>query len=304
MPRIVLRTAASWAASFGAVSELLGDGADGGVALPAPASASLTLFSLAHALEGDGPEPAFAGEAAYAAATAFHGTPDALRRVLDAGELPRLRVAPVGGSQLDDELRERAQERGVRVVSYYGAAELSFVAFDEGRGLRAFPHVELEVRGGELWSRSPYRALGYLGDGGPLRVEGDWATVGDLAALEDGRLRLRGRSDGAILTASATVIPEEVESQLRRLDGVRDAVVVGVPAGGVGELVAAFIEPAAGHPQLSLAALRDFAAAQLAPAHRPRLWFRGTVPRTGAGKPARAEVERLVRSGEAARYVG
>jgi len=306
-PRIVLRTAASWSESFAAVSGLLGGGgagAEGGVALPAPASASLTLFSLAHALEGDGPEPVFPGEAGYAGATAFHGTPDALRRVLDAAELPRLRVALVGGSRLDEELRGRARARGIRIVSYYGAAELSFVAIDEGQGLRAFPGVDLEVRAGELWARSPYRALGYLGDGGPFRLDGGWATVGDLAELEDGRLRLRGRADGAILTASATVIPEEVEAELRMLDGVRDAVVVGLPAGGVGELVAAFIEPEARHPQLALDDLRGFAAARLAPAHRPRLWFRGAVPRTGAGKPIRAEVERLVRSGEAARYAG
>jgi len=285
-PRIVRRTAASWTESFAAVAALLDAGPDDVVALPAPASSSLTLYSLAHALEG-APRPVFGRDPA---ATHLHATPEGLRAVLDEGSLPSLRVALVGGSHLDPALRERAKAAGVRVVSYYGAAELSFVAVDTGDGLRAFPGVDLEVRGAEVWVRSPFVASGYLGAGGPLRRDGAWATVGDRAEMRDGRLLLRGRADGAILSASATVIPHEVEQVLRSIPGVRDAVVFGMPRPRVGALVAALVEVADADP----AAVRAEAAARLAPAHRPRRWSFGPIPRTPSGKPARAEAARLV----------
>jgi acyl-CoA synthetase (AMP-forming)/AMP-acid ligase II len=313
-PRVVVRTAASWAESFPAVSALLHDAAvprsERVVALPAPPSSSLTLFSLAHAL-GGGPRPVFPGQGPggdLAEATAFHGTPQSLRALLDGGRLPRLRTALVGGSHLDQGLRADAESRGIRVISYYGAAELSFVAVDDGTGLRPFPGVDVDVRDGELWVRSPFVALGYLGTGGPLRTDGAWATVGDLAELDGdagtGTLRLRGRADGAIITASATVIPEEVEAELRQVPAIADAVVFGVPAGGVGALVAAMVEPAPGSPAITANSLRSSTASRLGPAHRPRIWFTGELPRNTSGKPARAEIVRRALAGEVSRVVG
>jgi acyl-CoA synthetase (AMP-forming)/AMP-acid ligase II len=317
-PRVVVRTAASWADSFAAVSALLDDPAvpedERVVALPAPPSSSLTLFSLAHALSG-GPRPVFPGQGpartgSFAEATSFHGTPHALRALLDAGELPRVRTALVGGSHLDERLRADAESRGIRVISYYGAAELSFVAVDDGAGLRPFPGVDIDVRDGALWVRSPFVALGYLGAAGPLRTDGAWATVGDLAELDvdagtrPGALRLRGRADGAIITASATVIPEEVEAELRRLPVIADAVVFGLPAGNVGALVAAMVEPAPGSPALTAGSLRSSTSSRLGPAHRPRIWFTGELPRNASGKPARAEIVRRALAGEVTRVAG
>lgn len=323
-PRVVLRTAASWAESFPAVSALLHDPAvpddERVVALPAPPASSLTLFSVAHALSG-GPRPVFPGPGgSLAEATSFHGTPQTLRALLDGGQLPRVRTALVGGSHLDQGLRAYAESRGIRVIAYYGAAELSFVAVDDGTGLRPFPGAEIDVRDGELWVRSPFVALGYLGADGPLRTDGAWATVGDLAEPDPGSatgpgpvsragarprtFRLRGRADGAIITASATVIPEEVEAELRRIPAIVDAVVFGLPAGNVGALVAAMLEPAPGSPEITASSLRGVTSARLGPAHRPRIWFTGELPRTTSGKPARAEIVRRALAGEVSRVAG
>ncbi|MCU1638239.1 MAG: long-chain fatty acid--CoA ligase [Microbacteriaceae bacterium] len=296
-PRIVLRSASSWADSFEAVARYLDTGPDEAVLLPAPPAASLTLFSLAHALEG-GPRPLF-GSASPSSPACLHGTPHSLRAVLDAGAPTSLRAALIGGSHLDPKLRERAESAGIRLTAYYGSAELSFVAVDEGDGLKAFPGVELDLRDGELWVRSPYVASGYLGAPGPLRQDGDWATVGDRAESVDGRLRLLGRADNAILTASATIVPEEVEDVLCAIPGVHDAIVFGLPRERVGALVAAFVE-LDGNPPSDL---RRTAEARLATAHRPRRWFAGQLPRTPSGKPARAEAIRLALAGEVPRLV-
>ncbi|MFI2364648.1 class I adenylate-forming enzyme family protein [Promicromonospora sp. NPDC019610] len=301
-PRAVLRTAASWERSFAAVSGLLQTtGPADRILLPVPPASSLTLFSLAHAL-GGGPRPVFPGGPGAEEATLVHGTPHALRALLDAGAAPRLRTALVGGSHVDARLRADAESRGIRVVGYYGAAELSFVAVDDGRGLRAFPGVEIDVQDGELWARSPYTALGYLGEPGPLRTGGAWSTVGDLATVDDhGTLTVRGRADSAILTASATVVPDEVEAGLRTLPGVADAVVFGIPTPRVGALVAAMVEVDDGAPPPTVSRLRSLAETRFAPAHRPRVWFAGPLPRTASGKPARAEVLRRIGTGEVSR---
>ncbi|WP_019182175.1 AMP-binding protein, partial [Microbacterium yannicii] len=183
-PRIVVRSAASWERSFGVVAALLDAGEDAVVSLPAPPSASLTLFSLAHALAG-GPRPRLEGltiggsgidDPMASDVTCFHGTPPALRAVLDAGPPPRLRTALVGGSHLDAALRRRAEAAGLRVTAYYGAAELSFVALDTGEGLTPFPGVDVEVRDGVIWVRSPFVASGYIGAAGPLRSEDGWSS--------------------------------------------------------------------------------------------------------------------------------
>ncbi|WP_235500455.1 AMP-binding protein [Leifsonia sp. Root227] len=300
-PRIVLRSADSWAASFGSVDDLLGVRTGDVLALTSPPASSLSLFSIARAMDG-GPELALpSGNALVAAdvadATLFHGTPRALRTILDTDAAPLLRAALVGGADLDASTRSRAEARGIRVAAYYGAAELSFVAVDRGDGLRPFPGVDVEVRDGELWARSPYLAAGYLGGDGPLRSDGPWRSVGDRAEIVDGRIRLLGRADDAIITAAATVIPSEVEAALRTLPGVTDAVVFGMPNAGVGSLVAAVLETAAGGE--SIAALRERARAVLAPTHLPRRWFVSPAfPRTATGKPARAELVRSVVAGE------
>lgn len=298
-PRVVIRTARSWSDSFPVVSQILNTGPDEHILLPGPASSSLTLYSLAHALEG-GPRPLLGlhalGSSLAQQATSMHGTPHALRLILDAGAPTNLRKVLIGGSPLDPILRARAEASGLQVTEYYGAAELSFVASDDGSGMQAFPGVQMMTRDGELWVKTPYLAMGYLGEAGPLQTRDGWATVGDRARVVDGQLSLQGRSDGAILTASATVIPEEVEAALRLVPGVQDAFVCGLPHPALGALVVAHLELAGPPPPDLWEATRH-----LAPSHRPRRWFVGVLPRTHSGKVARGEAERRIREGEVTR---
>ena len=304
-PRVLLRTAESWQASFGAVEELLRARPGDVMGLPAPPASSLSLFSIAHGLAGGPPVVLGRGHALvasdFASATLFHGTPYTFRQLLDQGAPDALRAALIGGSALDAALRSRAEAAGIRVVSYYGAAELSFVAADTGAGLRPFPGVQVELRDGEIRVRSPFVSAGYLdGAAGPLRSASGWHTVGDRGEWVDGALRILGRSDDAILTSSATVIPGEVEEALRGLPGIADAVVIGLPHDGIGSLVAAVIEPTPDAPTPTARSLAAAAAAVLTTSHRPRRWFAARLPRTATGKPARAELLRRIQSGEVA----
>ncbi|WP_232528880.1 class I adenylate-forming enzyme family protein [Mycetocola zhujimingii] len=301
-PRVILRDESSWALSFPAVTRLMNLTSSDVVLLPSPLVSSLSMFSIVHALDAGAtvllPEMAVVSPLEWEQATILHGTPGALESVLDlldAGTPIRLRLALIGGAHLDAGLRARAEAAGIRVVSYYGAAELSFVAVDEnGNGLRPFDGVELRILDGELQSRSPYVALGYLpGHTGSFRKDAaGWASVGDLARIStDGILTLSGRRDGAILTAAATVVPEDVEKVLRTLDGVKNSVVFGEPNPRLGSLVCAVIEVEdAANPPTS-AALRAACRDRLSVAQVPRRWYLATeIARTATGKPARARI--------------
>jgi fatty-acyl-CoA synthase len=72
---------------------------------------------------------------------------------------------------------------------------------------------------------------------GRFSVPGDWAQVN-----EDGQtLLLLGRGSVCINTGGEKVFPEEVEEVVKRAEGVRDCVVVGVPDERFGEAITAVV---------------------------------------------------------------
>ncbi len=290
--RWVVRTTESWVSSFAHVSALTGTGRDARVWVPGPLSATMNLFAAVHAR--------WAGAAvvpAVATATHAHLTPAALHGLLDDGAPAGLTVV-VAGDRLGAALAARAATAGLTLCHYYGAAELSFVAWgSDADSLRTFPGVDVEVRAGALWVRSPYVCEGYDGPPGPLRRDGDgWATVGDRGVLDDGRVRVLGRA-GAATTAGATVHLADVEAALGPARG--EVAVVALPHDRLGTVLAVALTERSEH-----ADLRARSRARLGAAARPRLWFHlPALPLTPAGKVDRsllaarlsdADVERLV----------
>lgn len=305
-PKVVLRTAESWQGAFAPLSRMLGVRAGETMLIPVHPVSSMALFAAAHA-HHQGLEIAVPGRHRVRAAdlhgpSAVHCTPLQLGEildVLDSGAPTTLRVALVGGARLAPELRARAERRGLRVVSYYGAAELSLVAVDQGSGLRAWPGVELDDRDGVLWVRSEQCALARVTPAGaePVVDAHGWASVGDRVRWEDNdALVPQGRSDGAILTAGATVVPEDVEAVLTRHPQVAAALVYGHDDPVLGQRVCARIQLRSGGATNSVAdaadeilrAIRRFARDRLTPAQRPRRWeLTDVLPRTASGKVLR-----------------
>lgn len=103
---------------------------------------------------------------------------------------------------------------------------------------------------GRLSVRSPLVTDGYWGPQGELRPATDsegWFATGDLGSLDAaGRLHLHGRGDDMIISGGFNVIPAEVESVIRTVDGVADVAVVGVPDDRWGQRVHATL--VLGHP--------------------------------------------------------
>jgi long-chain acyl-CoA synthetase len=263
--RTVVRTARSWTEAFPIVAELTGLTSRSRIWIPGPLAATMNLFAAVHADWVGAQRVDFIDSATH-----VQLTPSLLRRLIDDQVDLAGRTLVVAGDTLDPVLRQRAEAVGARVEHYYGAAELSFVAWGVDRDrLRPFPGVEVRVIDGEIWVRSPYLADGYLGHGdGPLRRDPDGrATVGDRGRWEGQRLVVLGRPD-AIGTAGATVLVADVEAAIRpHLRG--QVVILGLPHPRFGEIVAAVLTDAADRDRARTAAIG------LGPG-RPRRWF--TVP--------------------------
>jgi long-chain acyl-CoA synthetase len=141
---------------------------------------------------------------------------------------------------------------------------------------------------GELFGRSPYNMNGYLDDpeatAAALRPDG-FLTSGDVAVRdEDGFLRIVDRKKDLIISGGQNIYPREIEDQLHRCDGVREAAVVGLPDETWGERVAAFLVPRPGvvlEPAVLEAQLRG----RLAGFKTPRSWHVvDDLPRNANGK--------------------
>jgi len=278
---VVVRSTESWTDSFPHVEALTGLDASSRVWVPGPLTSTMNLFAAVHAR--------FLGAALVSRAEdTTHAvlTPSALDRALGP-DLAGV-VAIVAGDGLSPALHRRAGDAGVLVGHYYGAAELSFVAWGPHRdALRPFPGVDVQVRDGAIWVRSPYLCHGYdaAAGTGPLRFSEDgFATVGDRGRLVDGVLTVLGRDD-AVTTAGETVRVADVEAVLRP-PARGEVFVVGLPHPQLGAVLCVVLTDPS-----DLAPARARARDGLTGGERPRLWFHvPRLPLTAAGKVDRTQL--------------
>jgi acyl-CoA synthetase (AMP-forming)/AMP-acid ligase II len=274
--------------SFDTVAEFTALTSASRVWVPGPVTATMNLFAAVHARHVGASEAPEVGAATHA-----YLTPMALAGLLDDVDTRPLagKQVVVAGDRLSPLLHDRAVAAGARVHHYYGAAELSFVAWGRhADDLRPFPGVDVDVRDGVIWVRSPYVCVGYHGPPGPLRRADDgFVTVGDRGRWSpDGRLAVLGR-DEAVSVGGATVLVADVEPALRAA-AVGSVVVLGLPNDVLGYVLAAVLTSPS-----DLAGCRDVARRSLEGAHRPRLWFHvDDLPVTPQGKVDRAALVSLL----------
>jgi O-succinylbenzoic acid--CoA ligase len=246
--------------------------------------------------------------------------PPMLERLLDARGgrpfPPTLRAALIGGGPCPAPLLEDAAARSLRALPTYGltetASQVTTLPLDEWpNGLassgRPLPGIELQVRDeggrpvppggeGEIHVRGPMVMSGYLDDirAGRDSLRAGWLPTGDMGAWDpEGRLRVLDRRVDRIVTGGENVSPAEVERVLAEHPGVAEACVVGIPSGVWGEEVGAAVTLRPGG-QVTLEALRSFAAARLSSFKLPRrLRVVDALPRSASGKLLR----RVVREG-------
>lgn len=217
-----------------------------------------------------------------AGATFTSLVPAQLRRALDSSEdLDRFACILVGGDAVPARLLAEARAAGVSVMRTYGMTETcGGVVYDgvplAGVEVRIGPGAAIEISTPTLMTR-------YLGPGASAEsVLGDgWYRTGDLGRIEDGRLFVQGRADDVIVTGGYKVSASEVRRALLTIEGVVDAVVVGVADDRWGSRVVAAVEGNVA-PRSVPSALRG----RVHPYAIPKdVLVVATLPRMASGKP-------------------
>ncbi|HKO32600.1 MAG TPA: o-succinylbenzoate--CoA ligase, partial [Candidatus Limnocylindria bacterium] len=151
-PRKVIRTAASWVDSFPVVADLIGLTESSRAWVPGPIGATMNLYAAALATY----RGAALADSPRQASHAFL-TPAGLFQLVTEPAPTDLHVV-IAGDRLGTGLADLAEGRGWRVSHYYGAAQLSFVAWGRDEAsLHPFPGVAVEARSdGRLWVSSPW----------------------------------------------------------------------------------------------------------------------------------------------------
>jgi 3-oxocholest-4-en-26-oate---CoA ligase len=226
-------------------------------------------------------------------------------------DLSCCRVILSGGAILSPALKQSLVDRlpGVLVVDGYGASETGGQGQSvtvAGAPIAAAPRFTMDdatrVLGEDLQpvptgvvgllARRGHIPLGYYKDPEktaatfPLVDGVRWSVPGDHAVAEaDGTITLLGRGSVSINTGGEKVYPEEVESALKSLDAVFDAVVVGVPDARFGERVIAVVQVRPG-TEPSLADLQQHLRGHLAGYKIPRgVVTVAQIMRSPSGKP-------------------
>ena len=123
-----------------------------------------------------------------------------------------------------------------------------------------------------------------------------WYVTGDKGYLRDGMLVYTGRATDMIKTSGNNVAPPEVEQALAKIDGIREAYVMGIPDRDRDEAVAALVV-ADGETEIDTTAVADRLRAELSNYKVPRKFVVvriDDVPMLATGKPDRLTIRRML----------
>jgi O-succinylbenzoic acid--CoA ligase len=166
-----------------------------------------------------------------------------------AAQLARARVIFIGGAALSTDLAEKARALKLPIVPVYGMTETAamvaaipnedFLA-DVETGAVALGETCFRIEAdGRIRIESPALFRGYYGRE-PLDLRNGYVSDDAGRIDEDGRLRVLGRVDRLINSGGEKIDPLEVEGAFRRLEGVEEALAVGVSDAEWGQRLVVF----------------------------------------------------------------
>jgi acyl-CoA synthetase (AMP-forming)/AMP-acid ligase II len=178
-------------------------------------------------------------------------SPTLLRRAMDVFDCDFLQAFGAGTeaglqSTLTPEDHRRALAGRPELLRSCGRPSVGVAMRIVDAELRDVPPGEV----GEVATRSDQMMDGYLDmpEETARAFAGGWFRAGDMGYFDaEGYLYLHGRSKDMIIRGGENVYPVEIESVLAEHPSVAQAAVVGVPDEHWGEVVRAFVTPAAGH---------------------------------------------------------
>lgn len=156
----------------------------------------------------------------------------------------KIRLFVAGAAAFDPEIEKGLNALGIDTYQGYGLTETSPVVAAEHKTCtrqgsigKAFPSVEVKIfepdnKGiGELAVKGDSVMLGYYGNEASPFTEDGWFLTGDLAYIDkDGYIFITGRKKSVIVLKNGkNIYPEEVESLINKIPGVKESFVYGKP---------------------------------------------------------------------------
>jgi O-succinylbenzoic acid--CoA ligase len=184
--------------------------------------------------------------------------PTQLYRLLEREQgreaLKKLNAILVGGGAIPEAMIREADRLSLPIFTTYGLTEMTSQVATTCKGdpldrllTSGKPLLPDTLRidtDGEILLRGDTLFLGYLGAERlerPLTPDG-WFRTGDLGRVDcQGYLSVIGRKDNMFVCGGENVHPEEIEQHLRRIPGLRSAVVVPVPDAEFGAIPICFV---------------------------------------------------------------
>jgi O-succinylbenzoic acid--CoA ligase len=148
-------------------------------------------------------------------------------------ELAELDFVLVGGAALSDSLKEECASYGIKLVTTYGATETVGGCVFNGKPLDGY---EVSIVNGLVQIQSDSLAWGYR-DGEALN--GVWRSK-DRGELENGILRILGRTDSVVKVSGVLVDLQELETKLQNRFTGKEIYVVAIDDEQYGNLPIAF----------------------------------------------------------------
>ena len=239
-------------------------------------------------------------------ATVFPGMPvfyQAFCQMENVPALRNLRLCISAGAPLAIAVaRQFRQKFKLSIHSFYGASECGGICYDrdatnEDEGFVGQPMncvdiemVDPEASASQIRVRSSAVGDGYFPESDQAKLGGGLFVPDDLLNKTANGLRIVGRTSDMINVAGKKVNPAEVEAQLLRFSGVRQAIVFGSASALRNEEVAACVVAA---PGISEAELLEFCRRKLSTWQAPkRVFIVDAVPVNERGKISRRELAR------------
>lgn len=220
-------------------------------------------------------------------------------RAADEGDLGSVRYVVAGAERVKPETRAMWQPYGTTILEGYGCTECAPVlavntptALREGSVGRLLPGIAARLEpvegipeGGRLRVKGPNVMLGYLDAERPGAIvppEGGWHDTGDIVAIEDGFVAIKGRARRFAKLGGEMVSLAAVETMIAGLWPGHNHVVVALPDSRKGEQLVLVTEK----PDAERKGLQDEARRQ----GFPELWLprailvTGSIPVLGSGK--------------------
>jgi len=217
--------------------------------------------------------------------------------------LPKLRLCISAGAPLPGAVAKKFREKfNLTIHSFYGASECGGICYDrdatseqDGFVGQAMKGVDLEMLDphapeSQILVRSAAVGNGYFPESDEEKLSDGIFVPDDLLARDDSGFKIVGRISDVINVAGTKVNPAEVEAQLLRFGGVRQAVVFGRQSALRNEEVAACVVVSR---NVSESDLLRFCRGGLSASQVPKqIFIMDAIPTNERGKISRRDLAR------------